>query len=236
VGCLLVTLRGMPEDSDQPDEERLLVERCQQGDRDALAELRENNHDSVRNILVARGVTQAEAEEVLAEVWAKCVAGDEEHPSLLEKFNLSGRLQSWLARVATNRWLDGKRRDKFRGEPPAPEDGSQTTFINRFPETRREDPDSTLVELLRESLKAGFARCRPEALVMLRLVYLHDVTQREVMRMVGWGEAKVSRTLSQAMDQIREETLRQLKEREPLLTLRWQDFEDMCETEQGGFL
>jgi RNA polymerase sigma factor (sigma-70 family) len=227
----------MPEDSDREQEERLLVERCQEGDRDALAELREQNNGSLRNILIARGANGSEAEEVLAEVWAKCVPGGEQHPSLLEKFNANSRLQNWLARVATNRWLDWKRQDKFRGEPPVSADaGSRTEFFYRVPATPKEDVDSTLVGLLRDSLKAAFASCAPESLVLLRLVYLHDVTQREVMRMVGWSESKVSRTLSQALEYIRVETLRELKEREPMLTLTWQDFQDLCESEPAGFL
>ena len=56
------------------------------------------------------------------------------------------------------------------------------------------------------------------------------------MRMVGWSEAKVSRTLSKAMDQIRAETLKEVKQREPMLTLTWQDFQDLCESDSGGFL
>jgi RNA polymerase sigma factor (sigma-70 family) len=227
----------MPEDSEQEHEERSLVERCQDGDREALSELRERNNASLRNILIARGASGSEAEEILAEVWAKCVPGGEQHPSLLEKFNGNSRVQNWLARVATNRWLDGKRQDKFRGEPPVTADaGSRTEFFYRVPATPKEDVDSTLVALLRDSLKAAFTACQPEALILLRLVYLHDVTQREVMRMVGWSESKVSRTLSQALGQLRTETLKQLKQREPMLTLTWQDFQDLCESDAGGFL
>src|SRR5262249_9228770 len=144
-------------------------------------------------------------------------------------------LQSWLSRVATNLWIDRKRPEKFRGEPPPAEEG-QTTFINRTPAPSVEGRDSALIELLRDGLRAGFASCSPEAMVLLRLVYLHGVTQREIGRMLGWHEAKVSRTLSGAMDQIKSETLRQLKEREPWLTFTWEDLIEVCETEQIGFL
>jgi len=44
--------------------------------------------------------------------------------------------------------------------------------------------------------------------------------------MLGWGEWKVSRFLSQAMAQIEKETLRMLKQRDPWLELTWQDFVD----------
>ena len=108
----LVTLVPMPADSEQEQEESSLVERCQDGDREALSELRERNNASLRNILIARGANGSDAEEILAEVWAKCVPGGEQHPSLLEKFNGNCKVQNWLARVATNRWLDAKRQEK----------------------------------------------------------------------------------------------------------------------------
>src|SRR5262249_36647323 len=74
----LVTLRFMPADSEQEHDESSLVERCQDGDREALSELRERNNASLRNILIARGANGSEAEEILAEVWAKCVPGGEQ--------------------------------------------------------------------------------------------------------------------------------------------------------------
>ena len=226
----------MSADSGQQSEDGALLEQCQQGDPEALAELRGKHQQALENILVARGASPAEAEEVLAEIWAKCVSGGE-GPSLLEKFNGHCRLLSWLARVVTNRWLDRKRQDKFRGEPPiTPDVGSRTEFFYRVPAAPQDEPDGAIVALLRDCLQAAFALCAPEALVLLRLVYMHEVSQREVMRMLGWSESKVSRTLSRTMDEIRSETLRQLKEREPWLTLTWQDFQDLCETEQQSFL
>ena len=71
---------------------------------------------------------------------------------------------------------------------------------------------------------------------MLRLVYLHGISQREVCRMWGWNEAKVSRHLSAAMETIEAETLLRLRQKDPWLKLTWQDFVDLCETHQIGFL
>jgi hypothetical protein len=73
-------------------------------------------------------------------------------------------------------------------------------------------------------------------MVLLRLVYLYGLTQREIVRMLHWHESKVSRTLSEAMSHIERNTLRELKKRDPLLELTWQDFLSLCETEQVGFL
>jgi hypothetical protein len=56
-----------------------------------------------------------------------------------------------------------------------------------------------------------------------------------VGRLLGCSEAKVSRTLSQAMSEIEFNTLRHLKTKDAWLELTWQDFLDLCETHQTGF-
>ncbi len=222
---------------DELDEEHATVLKCQQGDPAALTALYAKHQGVLLNILLARGATREEAQEVLADVWAECVAGRAERLSLLEKFKGNCRLQSWLATVATRRWFDRKRREKFRGEPPASTDeSSHTGFFGRVPAPSSSAREGSLVDLLRDSLQAAFAACAPQALVMLRLRYVHGLSQRELMRMVGWSEAKVSRYLSQALDQIRDHTLREIKQRDAWLELTWEDFQDLCATEEVGIL
>ena len=80
------------------------------------------------------------------------------------------------------------------------------------------------------------ARDKRKHAVLLRLVYIHGLTQREIVRMLGWYESKVSRVLSQTMEQIQTHTLREVKKRDPWLELTWQDFLDLCETHQIGFI
>src|SRR5207245_2749367 len=90
--------------------------------------------------------------------------------------------------------------------------GEQDVF-DRLPASELAIKEDTLTALLRDCLKAGFAACPPEAMVLLRLVYLYELTQRELVRMLGWSESKVSRFLSSAMEQIETRTLRELKKR-----------------------
>jgi RNA polymerase sigma factor (sigma-70 family) len=185
-------------------------------------------------MLLARGASPTEAEDILADLWADCVPGADERPSLLEKFSARCSLQNWLATVATNRWLDFKRRQARLIEVDSPQSGTEKLeSLGTSILALRED---SLIELLRDSLEAGFAHCSPSAMVLLRLVYLHGVTQREVVRMLGWSGSKVSRYLSQAMGQIEQDTLKEARKRDPWLELSWQDFMDLCETHQIGFL
>ncbi len=221
----------------QLDDERLQVKKCQHGDADALAGLRDKCHSGLTNILLSRGASRTETEDVLADLWADCVPGADDRPPLLEKFSGKCSLLGWLATVATRRWIDLKRKQARRVEVgQSGADPSEGSPLDRLPSPVSPERDDVLVDLLRESLQAAFVQCPPDAMVLLRLRYLHGVSQRELVRMLGWHESKVSRALSHAMEQIEANTLRELKRRDPLLELTWQDFLDLCQTEQIGFL
>jgi len=213
------------------------VHRCQQGDPTALADLRNLHHPSLVNILRARGASMDETEELLADLWGDCVATNDEEPCLLDKFSGKCPLQGWLATVATRRWIDLKRKQTRRGETAQlTREDERNDPLERLPAATTLERDDVLVDLLRDSLQTAFATCPPEDMLMLRLVYLHGLSQREVMRMWGWSESKVSRKLSQAMGQIEQATLQNLKRKDSWLDLTWQDFVDLCETHRIGFL
>jgi RNA polymerase sigma factor (sigma-70 family) len=217
--------------------ERLLVAKCLQGNIESLTELRDKCHNSLLGILLARGADRTEARDLLADLWADCVPGDDDHPSLLEKFSGKCTLHGWLATVVTNRWIDRKRKlARYVEVPHNGSSGAKSDPLAHLESSQMYPPEHTLVTLLRDSLKAAFARCNPEARVLLRLVYLHDLSQREIMGMLGWSESKVSRYLSSAMDQIEEHTLAEIKKRDPWLELNWGDFVDLCETYRIGFI
>ena len=215
--------------------ERLLVMKAQNGDAQSLSELRTRHNPHLRQILCARGASATEADDLLADLWADCVPGSDDRPSLLQKYTGKCSLQGWLATVATRRWIDLKRRQTRQVDVPPPADGS-TSFFERVPAAGATQQDHSLVEMLRASLKAGFALCPPQTLLMLRLVYVHGLTQREIMRMWGWTESKVSRALSSAMSDIETHTLGHLKKADAWLDLTWEDFTELCQTHRLEFL
>lgn len=206
-----------------------LMRKAQQGDAEALAGLRDELQPALLGILLSRGAGRSEAEEILADLWSDCVPGTGEGAPLLAKFNGNASPLGWLARVAINRSIDRKRRRaKF--------DSEMEIDFDEMPGCPTVLEDNQLHALLRESLKAAFASCPREAVLMLRLVYLHGLTQREVGRMAGWTESKTSRTLSQTMKQIEQLTLKYLKEKSPLLELTWEDLVALCASPEVDFL
>lgn len=217
------------------DTESILIERALEGDREALDELLQPHREYVFSTLLARGANPTEANDVLDEVFASCVPGLDGRPSKLEKFSGRCALRSWLATVALRLWIDGKRRQQRQVTPAVGEEG-QTDFFGRVPAEARSERDDELARLLRNSLEAAFAACEFDALLMLRLVYLHGLSQREVGRMWGYHESKVSRRLKEAMGQIESNTIRTIKEKDPWLRLAWDDFVELCQSEQASFL
>ena len=221
----------------QTDEDLLQLQACLAGHVAPLADLRGRHHAFLHSLLISRGASPTDAEDLLADLWGDCVSGGEERPSLLEKFSGKSSLRTWLVSVAMNRLYDLKR--KQRPSPDAdssPPAGALENAVQSQAATVFRLHESGLVELLRHSLQEAFDRCPAVELLMLRLVYLHGLTQREVGRMWGWHEAKVSRHLAQAMRDIEEATLGRLKRTDPWMTLAWQDFVDLCETHQIGFV
>ncbi len=207
---------------------------CLEGDAGALGCLREKCHSHVLNILVSRGASPTEAEDLLADLWSDCVPGREHAPSLLEKFAGKCKLLNWLATVATRRWIDFKRRQGRQVTPAGPDENED--WVGNTPADSRLAGEDALAELLRRSLQNAFARCSAEALVLLRLRFLHSLSQRELARMLGWHETKVSRLLSQSMQEIKTITLAEVSRHDPWLQLNWDDFLDLCASLETGFL
>src|SRR3954470_9156844 len=225
----------MSSQTSQADGESLRVSKCRRGDVQALAPMRDQCHGSLLGILLARGANRTEAEDLLADLWADCVPGDDDRPSILEKFSGKCTLLGWLATVATNRWIDRKRKDARHVANRNGTEAPEQDLLAHLEAAPAYASDDTLVNLLRDCLKAAFARCGPEARVLLRLVYLHELSQREIVQMLAWSESRVSRYLSQAMKEIEKHTLAEIKKRDPWLELTWRDFVDLCETHQIGF-
>ena len=81
---------------------------------------------------------------------------------------------------------------------------------------------------MKTALTAAMAKCPSQSFVMLRLVYLNGLSQREVAQLWGCHESKVSRALDSALELIASETLRSVKEADPWLEVGWDDFLELC--------
>ncbi len=208
-----------------------LVERALAGDNTACAEIRSKENTSwLEVLLVKRGASSTEAVDLTADLFADCFGAKLGKPPLLEKFNGLGKLRAFLSRAAINRLIDLKRHQKFEGNLPTPSEGAAPTdeFDLLEGDSLVQPSEDTLVALLRDCLTIAYAECDPIALLLLRLVFVHRVNQAKAGELLGWSQSKVSRSLSAAMETLREATLREVHAADPWLELEWEDFITLC--------
>jgi RNA polymerase sigma factor (sigma-70 family) len=218
----------MPVEAPSRHEQDLaFVQRVLAADPAAAGELRTRYNGKLVGVLRARGATPTEAEDLIADLWTDCFAPRGDRQTLLTKYQGRCALESWLLTVATNRLVDLKRRQSFRVDvPPSPD--SPEDFFDRRPQPEKLTSEKPLVNLLREAIKQAFAKQDEDAILMLKLVHLHQLSQREISRMWGWHESKVSRTLETTRQSVAKIILVELKKVDPWLELRWEDFVELC--------
>ena len=201
-----------------------LVQKCIEGNEVAIGDLKTSLTPLLCKVLGSYGASKDEIDEILAQLWGDCLVGPR---PLFHIFNGRSALKSWLTAICVNRWISLKRRQAqhtraiysltIEAERPSAPGRAATTH-----------PDSAITEILGPALRQAFAACDVEELVLLQLVHVHGVTQREVASLWKWHESRVSRHIKRAEAKIAEHTLRAVKETDPYLELGWPDFLELC--------
>lgn len=211
-----------------------LVDRAMDGDAVAVREFQDTYRPLLERVLMSRGVDRVQAEDLVADVVAECFGAGKSGQTrpLLEKFEGRSSLSTWMIRTTWNRWLDLKRRDKFRGELPSYEDDDERSG-DQFDRVAGADPDenvldSDLSELMGRAIREAFDSLGPEILLMLKLSYLHGISQSVIARMWQCDQTRVSRTLTAARQQVAAETMRRIRESDAAIQLEWEDFQKLC--------
>ena len=210
------------------EQDLAFVQRVLTGEAAAATELRARYHGKLVGVLRGRGANQTEAEDLVADLWTDCFAPRGNRQTLLTKYQGRCALESWLLTVATHRLVDLKRRQSFRVEVGNNNAEASDDFFDRRPHPEKPTSETQLLHLLREAIKLAFAKQDADAVLMLKLVHLHQLTQREIARMWGWHESKVSRTLEVTRQSVAKIILLELKKADPWLELRWEDFVELC--------
>jgi RNA polymerase sigma factor (sigma-70 family) len=211
-----------------------LVDRAIAGEPVAVREFQDTYRPMLERVLMSRGVDRVQAEDLVADIVAECFGAGKNGQTrpLLEKFEGRSSLSTWMIRTTWNRWLDLKRRDKFRGELPSYDDDDERSG-DQFDRVAGVDPDENLLdsdlsELMGRAIREAFDSLGPEVLLMLKLSYLHGISQAAIARMWQCDQTRVSRTLTSARQQIATETMKRIREADDRLQLEWEDFQKLC--------
>jgi RNA polymerase sigma factor (sigma-70 family) len=201
-----------------------LVQQCIEGSEEAIAELKRSLTPFLSKVLGSYGASKDEIDEILAQLWGDCLVGPR---PLFHVFNGRSALKSWLTAICVNRWISLKRREAqhTRAIHSLTIEAERPTASGRAATSH---PDSSIIDILGPALRQAFAACDVEELVLLQLVHMHGVTQREIASLWKWHESRVSRHIKHAEEKIAELTLREVKETDPYLELGWQDFVELC--------
>lgn len=217
-----------------------LVEACLGGLDEPLRDLQKKYEPMLRAFMLSSGASDAEAREILASLWTDCVIGMGSRRARFSSYHGQSPLIAWLKTVVMNELIDRRRRAKrqepltLASENPNNSENGGSGMIE--PTVFSEPGDSPFYEIMHGALTSALEKCPLQTLVMLQLVYLNGLTQREVAKMWGWTDAKVSRTLSAGMQTIREETMQLVKKTDAWLELRWEDFIELCSHAEFPFL
>jgi RNA polymerase sigma factor (sigma-70 family) len=211
-----------------------LVDRAVSGDVAAVRDFQETYRPLLERLLMSRGVDRLQAEDLVADIIAECFGAGKNGQTrpLIEKFEGRSSLSTWMIRITWNRWLDLKRRDKFRGELPSYDDDDDR-LGDQFDRVAGNNPDdelldSDLSELMGRAIREAFDSLGPDVLLMMKLSYLHGVSQANIARMWQCDQTRVSRSLTAAREQVAVVTMRRIREADSSLMLEWEDFQKLC--------
>ncbi len=211
-----------------------LVDRAVSGDVAAVRDFQETYRPMLERVLMSRGVDRLQAEDLVADIIAESFGAGKNGQTrpLIEKFEGRSSLSTWMIRITWNRWLDLKRRDKFRGELPSYDDDDDR-LGDQFDRVAGNNPDdelldSDLSELMGRAIREAFDSLGPDVLLMMKLSYLHGVSQANIARMWQCDQTRVSRSLTAAREQVAVVTMRRIREADSSLMLEWEDFQKLC--------
>lgn len=211
-----------------------LVDRAVNGDEKAVLAFQTEYQPMLERVMMSRGIGRVEAQDLVADVIAECFGAGKKGQTrpLLEKFEGRSSLSTWMIRITWNRWLDLKRRDKFKGELPTYEEEDERAG-DRFDRVKGDDPgdkllDEDLSELMGRAIKTAFDSLEPDVLLMLKLSYLHGISQTVIARMWRCDQTRISRSLTSAREQIAAVTMKTIQEEDAGLSLEWEDFQKLC--------
>lgn len=203
---------------------------CLQGDADALQKLGGLCKNEIKAFLMRMGASETEALELAVSLFSDCVVSAC-GPARLERYGGKCALLSWLKTLAANRFVDLKRCDNRRAK--LLDDRVQEITPGKTVAT---GACTGVMSILRKALLEALTSCNAEEAVLLQLIYLHGLTQREIAGYWGCSESSISRLLEGAKAQIAAETLRQIQRMDALLEVNWNDFVDLCQGAEGTLL
>ncbi len=214
-----------------------LAQECLLGDERAIRTMQERCRTPLMQFLTGSGAGAVEAEEITESLFTDCTIGHGTRTARFEKYGGRCALLSWMKTIALNELISVRRRqathrtavEMAEGAGSNPGETGDLPFQGAV-ETAVAPADATLPVIMKTALQKALGECQASELVMLSLVHLKGLTQREVAELWRWDEPRISRALRRTMQHIAERTLRHARATDPWLEIGWRDFVQLCQT------
>jgi RNA polymerase sigma factor (sigma-70 family) len=206
---------------------------CLDQNESAISNLRHQYGAALRGILTSSGASESEANDILTNLWTDCTVNHETRRPRLEGYWGQCSLMTFLKTVCMNEFVDRKRRENRWRKIEEGSGGSACVGDSLYGSQERNSPcevvDGSLFAIMQAALLKAFDQCPAQHMVILQLVFIQGMTQRQVAGLWGCHETKISRMLDSAMERIAADTLRAVKQADPWLNLKWDDFLELCD-------
>ncbi len=182
--------------------------------------------------LVHRGAEAAEAEELVGQLWADCLVGEQGRPAALSRYQGSAALLTWLNSVVFNRLISRRRKAASWSKIVEADGAAALSDESAQPaaDTPEKGAEPPLLEILRVAVQTAFGECPPEDFVMLQLVHRDGLRMAELAKIFNCSEATISRKIERAASELAAATLAHVKAADRWIELGWDDFLELCRT------
>lgn len=168
--------------------ERLLIEACRSGDREAFRRLYELHKDRVYSIALHFSGNDASARDIVQQVFLKLF-------TKIGEFRSESIFSTWLHRITVNACLDEHRKQRrfISIDARSDEEGGDE---NPFIESRVTiETDYSMIE--RSALvRRAVGRLKPKLRIAILLKYFEDLSYKEMAEALGCSEGTVASRLN----------------------------------------
>lgn len=181
-----------------PDE-RQLIERCRQGDRQAFDELVRRYEKQAYNLAYRLTGNYDDASDVVVEAFVRVFQG-------LHTFRGDSQFRTWLHRVVVNTFLDMRKRSRGRPNLSLEEqielDGD---LFERQVEDHSPGPQELVEqEEVEQALQQAIAQLSPERRILIVLYHFENLSYEEIAQMLNLPVGTVKSRLNRARSALRE--------------------------------
>lgn len=168
--------------------ERLLIEACRSGDREAFRRLYELHKDRVYSIALHFSGNESSARDIVQQVFLKLF-------TRIGEFRSESIFSTWLHRITVNACLDEHRKQR-RFISIDDQGGEEEGDENQFIESRVTiETDYSMIERS-DMVRRAVGRLKPKLRIAILLKYFEDLSYREMAEALGCSEGTVASRLN----------------------------------------